>query len=348
MAKFGELIPGLHDFVDDIPVPTKEEGGMVPQEPEDLDDKEVTPGNVDITIDIGERQDTIEQMQILTRSMYRHVQDMDCMIKNNRDGIYSNEDFSMGMTELIVGVFNIIGHVTNLFTTTLFHGWRDFKRSELTEYSDSNRLTMTRIYTMKYQEATYLKIPTPQGMKGTYPAALKALDTYLVELDMLKRCKRMLATIENIEKDLIKGNPNFLSQVRDAQKQFTDKRLQDLFKNTGKFFTGSRDEGGQFEKHFNSIAEFEETVKRCMDMDSHLRGVASVFDYLKDIEKVVGRIADSQKARELNRQQSEDISKVVRTLAETFESYATVINDLSRMNHNLTYVVMELRKRVER
>lgn len=343
MNQYSQLIPGLEDFLDEVPVPTKEEGGNDLPEPVDLDNQEIISDNVDITIDIEDNRDEGRQLKLQAEKerMQNSLAVLERITRNTARGYVGQEDFSSFIKNSITSIVNILGHVTNLFSTALFHGWRDFKRSELTEYSDSNRATMARLYSADFIAVSSLTVPTPQGMQGTYFQALSSLQAFLKELNMLDRSTKMLRMTETILQDIVKTNSTFTAHVKDAHRTTKPASLDKLFKDTCKFFTSKKDDKNTFKNLFSNIKEYETTVKMCIDMDVHLRTVAGVHNRLLEIEGVVTKIID--KAESLDRQQVDDLVKMVKLFADTFDQYATIINDLSRVNHNLTFVTMNMR-----
>lgn len=332
------------DFIDDVPKPTHEEGSHPLTEPIDLDNKEPEPGNVDITIDIEENRDETRthDMKLQKEKMLEVLHALEVQLAVRRTGYAGQEGFTDAVKNGLTGIVNILGHITNLFSTALFHGWRDFKRSELTAYSDSNRLTMTRLYGLSYFEIQNVKVPTPQGMEGKYVDALNSLNEYLTTLNMLKRSTKMLKMVEAIYADMRKTNTKFASHIQDVNRNIQDKYVEQLFEKTGKFFTSKKHtDKVAFSSVFGSTKDFEYCVKTCMDMDTHLRSVASVHSRLMDINDVVSNIIDH--ASVLNTRQIDDLVKMTRMFAEYFDQFATVINDVNRVNHNLVFVIKALR-----
>lgn len=341
-----ELIPGLEDFVEEIPVPEQEEGSNEVTEPENLDEKPITPGNVDVTIDIenNREQTRQESLEETTKQMIAKLDSVLTLANNAKLNRVSQEDFGSFVKNSFTGIINVLGHVTNLFATTILYGWRDFKRSELTEYSDSNRLTMTRIYKLGYSELSELTLPTPKGMLGKYSDALKVIEKFLNDLDLSHKADQMLDLVTAIRDDLHKQNPNFTSHVRDANRLMLADSVMKNFNDTGKIFSTKEREEDLFKNLFNDPKDLEVTVKKCMDMDTHLRAVASIHDRVKDIEAIVESIGGELNNVQINKFQLDDLAKMVKMFANIFTAYATVINDLYRVNHNLTWCIKEIRK----
>lgn len=342
-------MPRLEDIIDEIPAPTKEDDQAQLPQGTDLDAEEPIQGydgNVDIIIDIdNSRNETDREMFYKEREWIRNKIDyMERVLRVQY--IDGQEGFTSFITNSLVSIPNILGHITNLFYTTLRFGFKDFKRGELTEYSDSSRATMTRIYTMNYYEIKDTVVHTPQGMKGTYRAALDSLKAYFDALDMTSRSKQMLETVCSIAEDIKKESGSFHSLVNDYTRSFKSSNIDKCYKDTSKYFTTDKSEGNEFGKLFANMNEFEKVCKDTMDMDSEFRAVAGVHDRMKEIEAKVEEIVEYKE--KLSKEQVNMLVDLVRSYGDLFESYATCLNDLSRIDHNLTEVVKDLRDIVER
>ena len=347
LKTFDGLIPGLQDFVEDIPVPTQEEGGNTLPEPKNLDDEDPKdPTNVDIVIDIGDSgrsEDTQMKFQQQREQLIAQLHMLEYLSNNEKLGYIGQEGFVSALKNSVTGLANIMGHILNLFKTSLFDGWRDFKRSELAEYSDSNRFTMGRLYSSEnFQKVAFLQVDTPKGMIGSYIDAIASLQKFLDMLNMLDRSTKMLRMTETIYTDIVKVNPSFSSHVNDVYREMTPPLVAKYFDETSKIFTARKDDKQQFRTLFKDMREYETCVKQCIHMDSHLRAVASVHSRMEDISQLVDKIIEN--ADKMTRPQVDDLVKMVRMYAETFDRYAVVINDLNRVNHNLTFVTMSIRQ----
>lgn len=350
VARRHTLFPGMQgymeeDTIQEVPIPTKEEGHSPDPEIEDLDDvSPKEPDNTDIVIEINQNRDPERTVALanMKSDILFQLRDFDNKIKNFNMGYIGQEDFTDHIKNFLVGSVNILASVGNLFKTGVMYGWRDFKRSELTVYSENNRLTMARLYNADYFRVEELNVPIPQGMKGNYKGALSSLLAYLNSLNMPDRAKKMEASIESIYKDMHKTNPVFVSQVRDIRRTYTDPQMEKLYKDTANFFTADkRRVEDKFSKLFDTMAEYEWDVKTGIDADSHLRQVAGVYTRLENIQMTVGKIIDDHNV--LNKSQVEDLSKVIRGMAECFESYGVVCTDLVRTQHNLVEVTKVIR-----
>ena len=347
------MSPGLLSIDDlatvDIPNPVTEDGT-----PPDLPDaSENSPDGDEAVVeeptvdeDDYNHTDLIVKFDKLRSDARKYLAPLHLAYRNYRSGVLGVEGFTDTVKYALTGIVNVFGHIGNLFATGILHGWRDFKRGELTDYSDSNRLTMTRLYDISnYERVRLMRVEHPKGMHGTYKDALKIITDCLTELDMSKKSSMMVSKLDAIRADVKKKNTNFSSYVQSMNQSFKPKYINDLFAKECKVFTTDRKDSDTFNKLFSSMKDFEEICKGTMDLDSELRAVAGVHSRLQDMENIALKIVPMSEY--LTAAQAEDIYKVVRTCAEIFDIYGTVVNDLQRVNHNLRILVEDLRDKLD-
>lgn len=354
-------IPGMHNFMElddnleevdtiqNVPTPTKEEGHSPDPEIVDLDDiSPKEPDSTDIVIEINDNRSeerTVEMRELKNKILFM-LNDFDNKIRMYNQGYIGQEGIANPIKNFLTGTVNILGHIGNLFKTGLLYGWRDFKRGELADYVESNRLTMTRIYNADFFRIEEKVVPVPQGMKGPYEVALKSLTDYMKAIDMPKRAKQMEQTVESIYKDMHKANPTFTSQVKDIRRTYTTPELEKLFNDTGKIFTPDKKRiEDKFGKVFDSMKQYEAVIKSSIDTDDYLRQVAGIHGRLESIQNTVTKIIDDSGT--ITKSQAEDLSKVIRGMAECFGNYGAVCTDLVRIQHNLTFVTKIIRAHLE-
>lgn len=334
------------EYDGDFPIPTKEEGDGPPvADTVDLDDQSVADSTADIVIDISSRDSMRQQLAAHDKDiMLSYLRFADQLARNSASGVIGQEDFSSFVTNGLTGIVNVIGHIANLFKVSLFHGWRDFKRGEMAEYCDSNMLTMQRIYALNFNEYRLTRIPYPEGMKGMYLPAISSLKAFLDELDLLKRTDQMIRTVAAIHGDLVRANPSFKAHVTDFHRIFVSSRHEILFKATSQFFTTKKEvkTDDTFGARFSSMKDYETVVKMVIDLDAHLRSVSSVHSRMEELEAWINRIVAL--GSKIEKGHVSDLVKIATTLATVFDSYATVINDVNRISHNLVFVTSTLRE----
>ena len=327
--------------------------------PVDVDRKPINDSTVDITIDVSKdspeisRPDYVEDQEYVSPEtietqmlkVYNRLDYIESLLKA-QSGV-GMEGLTDTIKRALFGIVNIIGHVVNLFTTGLFYGWRDFKRSELQEYCDSNVLTVSSLMSEKnFGVYRTLQVECPRGMQGMYRPAVTALLKYLNDLDMGARSKEICAMIERLVDDVHRNNLQVNTYVRQTHGSILPKKLEVDYTTLGKkyFTSGSRDKD-TFEKLFDSVSDVKDIVDDVKDADSHLREVATVHDRLMTINSAVNDMitnhVDKIKAAQIN-----DLVNLIRDIAFSFDRYSVVVNDLTRVGHNLVIDIRRMRDAV--
>lgn len=261
----------------------------------------------------------------------------------------ATESIYSAISNGVRGVVNVLGHVLNLFRTGLFDGWRDFKRSELTAYCQSNIATIRYMKTNNkiFDQCMNVNLYVPQGMVGTYSKTLAVMLDYLSELNMLEMSKQMLEVTDNILTNLrASNNKVFGDIIQDVYAQYTNTtRLDQLFRETEKYMTTKKVDTMPCKDAFPDKGQgFSDLVNILTSVgNSHLQSVASIHSYMTEVEETVKEIAERINTKEISRQQLDMLSKIARTWAVHFDRFATVINDVYRIDHNVTLDIVQMR-----
>jgi hypothetical protein len=266
--------------------------------------------------------------------------------RGSKFAMAGTEGFTSFISGAIDAVHAVISHITALFKTALFDGWRDFKRSELNFLCDASEFRVKRIYRLPYGDVSSVRIVTPQGMITPYPKT--TLDSFacLDTLDMEEKSKNILAAADGILTNLHSDNSRFNAVVDDLRSDFLNRYDTDrAFDLTSKNFSdNSKDDEVLFQTQFKNMKEFQDTIELVSDKGNrYLQGVSSIHSRLEETEEIVTEICDVIKRKEVDvnvsRSQLDILSKAARAWAVLFDHYSVVINDVSRLDHNLTISV---------
>lgn len=338
--------------------PTKEDGDIFPHPksrnpsnyPDDtdvninIDATDDHKGDININLNNRDPERIIEMHAYLTQSLPGKF----ITIDSNEYYFAGQEDISGFIKNTFSSIINTLGHIANLFKTALFDGWRDFKRSELREYVDSNMMTVHRLRNADYTVIRNMNLDVPNGMKTSYPKAFASLTNCLKEMDMLTRSKVMLQSAERVLTSIREGNTAFASAVNDANRDYVNtKHIERLYFETEKHFTAQTSiRKATFEKCYGSIPEFSNFIDAVLGAETELQSVAAVNDRLKSLEDTINAIADHSNINDMSRPAIDTLAKIVRAWAFLFERYSIVVNDVYRVNHNVTLNLEDLRKQL--
>lgn len=343
-----------NSFADEIE-PIKKEGGSTEEhsEPVDLNEtkeEQIHTGDkrVDIVVDVGNRSvesanykknDTEAMLTVLNRCIKMSF-DIDKRFAGEEDigGFVSNG---------LYGIVNIVGHILSNATNLLFRGWRDFKRSELNAYLSSNVTLMGRINDeSNYKYLNKFKLYIPEGMAGKYPDAFKSLVDYLDMIDMKKTVTMAQDSIDSLAKRLRnKKLTNFERELNNINGVVNNREFDKKFKETEKYFTTKKNHDSEFQIQFASMSDFAEFVDELCTGDEYLRDVSSVYETVQKIEKSLAVICDDKD--NLSKQDVSYIASAIRTLAVRVDNYATCINDMNRLQHNVYENIKAIRSKLK-
>lgn len=238
-------------------------------------------------------------------------------------------------------LLNIVGHVVKVFSTILFHGWRDFTHSELHNWMMSNTGTWMMFKRAEFKKIAHVKCDIPRGMVGTYRSAYRALIDYIEELDMSKRAVQLEKLIDDMTKDALKSSPvsRYVTTVSNTLfPKYLDKKFDEL---SNKHFTSSSRDSAMTEELFSNIEDITSLADDMVGADAHLRGVSSVHDRLMNINDKLNYLIKEGNDK-VTAGQAKDMADIVRAVARSFEIYSVVMNDLNRINHNFTLTISRL------
>lgn len=176
-----------------------------------------------------------------------------------------------------------------------------------------------------------------------YPKTSQDSFACLDTIDMEEKSKNILAAADGILTNLRSDNSKFNAVVDDLRSDFLNRTdLDRAFDSTSKNFSNNKkDDEVLFQKQFRNMREFQETIELVADKGNrYLQGVSSIHSRLEETEEIVTEICDVIKRKEadvnISRSQVDILSKAARAWAVLFDHYSVVINDVSRLDHNLS------------
>ena len=308
-----------------------------------VDEENARIANVNINIGENERAIHIQKEEVLayTEKVYKQAKYAAGLMKTHGVG---TEGLYTASRNAILGLTNSVIMVGALVSTGILHGWRDFKRSELTEYIHSNRATVPLLYRVSMEDIGDTNMPIPQGMKTMYLEVVNFLIDYLKKADMKRTTRGMRDIAEGILKDVKKGTDIFSSDTKGKIQALKLKDLETHFKKSWKFFEADSKSFVEkpFRECFKTTADFKSSVVNAQDMDDDLRQVASIHDVVADIESTYKVIVNHQDT--IDPKKLDDLADLTREFAICISNYATVINDVNRVQHNLMHCLMYVRR----
>lgn len=326
----------------DIPMP--EEVPTIVEAPVvDLENRPLTKENVDVHLDLDDflnKTSASQRMQLLCTEVDTLLAELDGF-----DPRLAEEGLGSFIGKTLLGIANVVGHMCHLSTTYLRFGFKDYKRGELSAYVDSNRATM--IFYGKSGNLTGrlrddFKVHKPEGMKGTYAEAIQSITDFYVAIRMAPRSVEML----NYAKELgavINDKVKLSNHIASGNKMFDMKEINKTYDATSKIFTTKQNtELPYFKDVCVSVDNLLDVVYKVVNFDNELRSVATIHDNMKKLEACIVDISNGN-LDNVDKKQVQQIGEIVKLFALTFDKYATICNDVNRLNHNLVLTLRLLK-----
>lgn len=267
----------------------------------------------------------------------------------NPELLIANESF---LKNIFISITDTLFHIGNNFKT-MFKIYRDFKRSELRYYLESNPVRTNDVLDIPFNEILFMVVPVPRGMTTGYMEACITTDTYLEIVDMPMKVKMADEFVRQLLKDIKSGNTkNVPVAATKHVYMFTGKESDKWFNLINKTFINKTTNEVKLGTVYKSVQDIKDVNTKLLDMEKHLIGVSRIFSYLNDISANVDdilKMLDTEDIR--NKFSPNDLIKFaesIRVMAVLFERYGLVINDVNRLNHNQVEVLEKIRKHKNR
>ena len=253
------------------------------------------------------------------------------------------ESFGSEITRIITGILDTVLKLLNNFKTVVLGVFKDLKRTELQEYEDSNKITLTRVLKYPYEFLAQQNVVVPRGMVKPYKYTAEKIKGCLDTLDMVNRSERALTSVDNVLKMLL-ANTKF--QVKQDTINVGELRsLEYMFKDENNCFsTFKRCEEQQFSKVFQSDHCLRDTYNVLVNTVIYEQDVSRVYATLERIYQKFDHILRLVESNQVNLTKSDIITLAgqTTTLAKLFDMYGTVITDLQRVEHNFVLILRNI------
>jgi hypothetical protein len=337
----------LETIVDDTPmddhepdIPNKEGSNETPVTAHPI------PNHINISVNLDKKEKIEEQLKDFAhnRSTERvetlHAAIESYQIEFNIDLCAGNEGFSNYIKNFFSGILNTITGMLYLFKTALFDGWRDFKRSELTEYCQSHAVTVRRIVRAEEGSYTFKDMEHPEGMQGGYVSAIDSLVAVFNALNISATTKRMKEIAKQMYNATAGNATEFANVVETSNREFDkiEREVNRVFDKSSTIFTEKRNDVAKFKVLYGTNRNMEDIIDRLIKMDDVLQSVAGVESDLESIQDTVKETVDYLKTAPdaaISKKTIDVFSQLVRHWGFLFEKFSISVNDLYRVNHNV-------------
>ena len=267
------------------------------------------------------------------------------LLKYDFDSI-ALESFGSNITRFITGILDTILKLLNNFKATVLGVFKDLKRTELQEYEDSNKITLSRVLKYPYEFLAQQNVVVPKGMVKPYKVTTEKIKECLDTLDMVNRSEKALASIDNVLNMLMS---NAKLQVKQDTINVGELRsLEQSFKQENNCFSPfKRCEERKFSDVFQSDHCLKDTYDLLSNTVLHEQDVSKVYNTLEKIYSKLEQILKLVESNHVNITKSDilTLSGQVTTLAKLFDMYGVVVTDLQRVEHNFVLVLKNIQEK---
>ncbi len=223
---------------------------------------------------------------------------------------------------------NIISHLTGIFTTYVTRMFADFKRSELTEYIQSNRASVWAITDAPLSKIKDFELPLPVEINTTKLLdAYKAVEAFLVEADIRGRTDKLINWVKSVSRGSDVPIPATLD---DGTLAIGEKAMQFLAKNPKSNAT--------FTEIYGNNETFKQVIKTLADADGYLFAVSSTHANLKKADAAIRQVS-----KDVNAYQAKALSRLVKNFAEVVSTYGDCLAMVNILQHHVVIHLALLR-----
>lgn len=247
-----------------------------------------------------------------------------------------------GIVRLFSGIVNIVMHIVNTFKTNIFKFYKNLKRTELRYFHESNVASMRRILSFDYELLSQMQIPIPNKLSTTYYAATEAGMNCLSVMNMKERSMAFVSLTNNLKSSVLSGQT---IEVMEFGDQTDLGNIQKSFQKFNLCFTGRKTNTIDFSTVFPSMEEFSNTDMLLMKSENYQYEVNEINKNLEACEARMNEILSflNQGVGNISKQDLIVLSDTCMTLAKLFDLYGVTIQDITRLEHNFTLILKQIK-----
>lgn len=247
-----------------------------------------------------------------------------------------------GIVRLFSGIVNIVMHIVNTFKTNIFKFYKNLKRTELRYFHESNVASIRRILSFDYELLSQMQVPVPDKLGTTYYAATEAGMNCLSVMNMKERSMAFVSLTNNLKTSILSGQTIEIMEFGDQ----TDLgNIQKSFQKFNLCFTGRKTNTIDFATVFPTMEEFKNTDMLLMKSENYQYEVNEINNNLEACEARMNEILSflNQGVGNISKQDLIVLSDTCMTLAKLFDLYGVTIQDITRLEHNFTLILKQIK-----
>lgn len=252
-------------------------------------------------------------------------------------GEVSNESIGTGLLKVFIGVTDTFLRIGNTFKTNIFKFYKDLKRSEIRYYYESHTTMCLKAESVPITQAANVKVPIPNGMKGTYQNACMSLQQVYTMLDILSYGQGVLSALIDFRRKLMRSEDykSTLVPITNLVKQ-REASLNGLKASVDKVFTQQHTAMEvAFTDAYKTMKEFKDVRLSLLEMEPYLASTKRLVQMVDDIDTVLADITSYlTEDKEVDKALITDMINIVKYMGVSFDIYGVTTTRQMSVEHN--------------
>lgn len=205
----------------------------------------------------------------------------------------SQEGFVSGVQKLLIGVGDLLGKLTFTFKANTTRFYKDLKRSEITEFSESHLLKISKVENASFEVFMDQTVAGPSGMKTDYKTAIVALSNLYTALDIVPTLDQYNDAFSSVFRALVQesgAQESIITQLAATQAPKLPKATAAYRVFNDCFSKLDHNGMEKFSIAYKSMADFREVRTMLLNMEVQLQSIGGVYASLKDAESKIDAI----------------------------------------------------------
>lgn len=298
----------------------------------DVDKPDIKDATADVTIDLNWNRDksVIELREHLLRLAQN---DFDLAVHNA--SFAGNEGFGDTIGGIVQAIDGGFSKLKKFYYEYILSNLVGFKESEVTKLVKACSAQLEDMLKLNFKEYKDLKVAVPRGFNGKYIPALSSLTTFL---DILKVSDRIENKILPILREIVRlthnnGNGKLTLPYSVQGSSIFSMNIESEFKPTEKFFTSGNNHEAKLDEVVTDFNELRDVCLKLSDADSYLSEAVVVYKQMEDCSELAHNLIKAKAF--MDKPMVNYLASILTDIGLCFSLYATTLNDLQRLNHNV-------------
>lgn len=244
-----------------------------------------------------------------------------------------------GLSAMLIGLSDISMRLLCTLRTNLFAFYKDFKRSEIREYSEGHMLKIRKIEAVPFNTYMDMEIPMPSEMTGRYMASIEAVENLYNALDIVNTINVFNSVMLQVRKGVVRDDANYGVDVAQLAhfNEIKMKKVNEAVAAHNANFAGEKtgDNKRLFKEGYASMQEFRAVRQKLISMEHHLQEVAGVLGTMQESNKTLAQVANTlDKTKDVQVDFMKQLVVSVRNMASMVDIFGTACNAQMAIEHN--------------